>query len=62
MTRDVKHLTPSMPMHQALELFRTERISGAPVVSDDVLCGVVSLEDLIRCLTSNDLNALVRRI
>jgi CBS domain-containing protein/anti-sigma regulatory factor (Ser/Thr protein kinase) len=59
MTRDVKHLTPSMPMHQALELFRTERISGAPVVLNDVLCGVVSLEDLIRCLTSNDLNALV---
>lgn len=60
MTRDVKCLTPEMQMHEALELFRTERISGAPVVSDGVLCGVVSLEDLIRCLTNNDLDSLVK--
>jgi len=60
MTRNVKSLSPDMPMHEALELFRTERISGAPVVCDDILCGVISLEDLIRCLTNNDLNALVK--
>lgn len=60
MTRDVKCLEPDMPMHQALELFRLERISGAPVVCGDILCGVVSLEDLIRCLTNNDTDALVK--
>uniref|UniRef100_A0A7C4KJW4 CBS domain-containing protein n=1 Tax=Anaerolinea thermolimosa TaxID=229919 RepID=A0A7C4KJW4_9CHLR len=60
MTREVKCLAPDMKMHQALELFRTERISGAPVVADGVLCGVVSLEDLIRCLTNNDLDAQVK--
>jgi CBS domain-containing protein/anti-sigma regulatory factor (Ser/Thr protein kinase) len=60
MTKDVKCLSPDMPMHQALELFRLEKISGAPVTCGDILCGVVSLEDLIRCLTNNDLDALVR--
>ncbi len=60
MTREVKCLEPEMPMLQALDLFRTERISGAPVVCGDILCGVVSLEDLIRYLTSNNQDALVR--
>lgn len=61
MTRNVKCLDPSMPMHQALDLFRGERISGAPVTSQGVLVGVVSLEDLIRCLTNNDQDALVAK-
>jgi CBS domain-containing protein/anti-sigma regulatory factor (Ser/Thr protein kinase) len=59
MTREVKCLEPTMKMDQALELFRTEKISGAPVVYKDILCGVISLEDLIRCLTNHDENALV---
>ncbi len=60
MTRNVKCLEPDMQMSQALEMFRSERISGAPVVCGDILCGIVSLEDLIRCLTNYDLDALVR--
>lgn len=59
MTREVKCLTTDMTMSGALELFRQERISGAPVVCDGILCGVVSLEDLIRCLTNQDQNNIV---
>ncbi len=59
MTRELKKLAPDMQMQQALDLFRSARISGAPVVSCDTLVGVISLEDLIRCLTANDLNASV---
>jgi len=59
MTHKVKALNPDMPMSVALELFRSERISGAPVTTDGKLVGVISLEDLIRCMTANDLNALV---
>lgn len=59
MTHNVKALTPDIPMHSALELFRTERISGAPVTDKGILVGVISLEDLIRCMTANDLNSLV---
>jgi CBS domain-containing protein/anti-sigma regulatory factor (Ser/Thr protein kinase) len=59
MTREIKVLSPDMPMQTALDLFRGERISGAPVACDGVLCGVISLEDLIRSMTANDLNAPV---
>lgn len=59
MTHEVKALTPDMAMRSALELFRLEKISGAPVTLDGILCGVLSLEDLIRCMTANDLDAIV---
>jgi anti-sigma regulatory factor (Ser/Thr protein kinase)/predicted transcriptional regulator len=48
-----------MRMSEALELFRTARISGAPVVENGKLVGVISLEDLIRCLTTGNLDATV---
>lgn len=56
MTALVKALTPDMPMTEALELFRVERISGAPVTCNGIICGVVSLEDMIRCMTENALD------
>ncbi|MEJ5313350.1 MULTISPECIES: CBS domain-containing protein [Anaerolinea] len=59
MSRDVQCLHPDMLMHDALELFRTKRISGAPVTCDSSLCGVVSMEDLIRCLLKQDLDARI---
>lgn len=59
MTGNVKALTPEMPMAEALEMFRSAKISGAPVVSNERLVGVISLEDLIRCLTRGDLDAHV---
>jgi CBS domain-containing protein/anti-sigma regulatory factor (Ser/Thr protein kinase) len=59
MTGDLKALSPDMTMLEALEMFRSARISGAPVVQDGKLLGVISLEDLIRCLTIGDLEATV---
>lgn len=59
MTSAVKFLAPDMPMTSALDLFRSSKISGAPVVSDKRVVGVLSLEDLIRCLTSGELDARV---
>lgn len=59
MTRELISLSPDIPMSEALEMFRAARISGAPVVKDDKLVGVISLEDLIRCLTSGDLDSTV---
>lgn len=59
MTGDVKSLSPDMPMSVALDLFRTARISGAPVISDGQVIGVVSLEDLIRYLISGNPDATV---
>lgn len=59
MTGDVKFVAPDLPMAYVLELFRRARISGAPVVSDGALVGIVSIEDLIRALVRGNLEAPV---
>lgn len=61
MTSDLITVTPETTMNEALETFRTKKISGAPVVRDDELVGIVSLEDLIHCLQDNDLPAKVSK-
>ncbi len=60
MTDNVKVVSPELPMADVLELFRQARISGAPVVANENLVGIVSLEDLIRALTRGNLEASVR--
>ena len=59
MTRDMKFVAPCQTMLEALETFREERISGAPVIVEGKLVGLISMEDLIRCLRNNDLKATV---
>jgi CBS domain-containing protein/anti-sigma regulatory factor (Ser/Thr protein kinase) len=50
MTRNFLSVSPDLAMEQVLDLFRQVRISGAPVVSEGELVGILSIEDLIRCL------------
>jgi CBS domain-containing protein/anti-sigma regulatory factor (Ser/Thr protein kinase) len=61
MTRDVKFVTPDMHMVDLLELFRQARISGAPVLSDGKIVGIISLEDLIVSLCAMDVDAPVEK-
>jgi len=61
MATAVKTATPDMPLSQVLEILRVNRISGLPVVEDDRLVGVVSLEDIVRALQKNDLDAKTRQ-
>ena len=61
MTRNVKCLTPDEPMIELVELFRQNRISGAPIMVDGELIGIVSMEDLIRALTNLDQYAPVSK-
>jgi CBS domain-containing protein/anti-sigma regulatory factor (Ser/Thr protein kinase) len=60
MSSELKKLSTDMKMSDALEMMRQERISGAPVVYNDQLVGVLSMEDLIHCLCNSDLDASVR--
>ncbi len=55
MTRNVATLQADMQMEEALEIFRINRISGAPIVQDGKLLGVISIEDCIRALRAGDL-------
>jgi CBS domain-containing protein len=71
MSDRLKTVNPSMRMGDVLEILRQERISGAPVVvagnrgdglsppGPNALVGVISLEDLIKAMTANDLQAPV---
>jgi CBS domain-containing protein/anti-sigma regulatory factor (Ser/Thr protein kinase) len=59
MTGDLKALTPEMPMSVVLDLFRSARISGAPVISNGKVIGIISLEDLIHSLANGDTDAPV---
>ncbi len=46
-------LKPYHSVQHAKELMRIKRISGIPIVDDDnVLVGIISIEDIIRCLES----------
>lgn len=57
MSADVKFVHPEAQMAVVLEMLREHHISGLPVVKDDEMIGVISLEDLIRAITAGDLAA-----
>lgn len=57
MTRDVLFISPDMTMQDVIEEFRKKQISGAPVVQNEKLVGIISMEDLIRCLSATDIQA-----
>ena len=59
MTRDVVTVRPETPMSRLREVFREKRISGAPVVEDDRLVGIISLEDFIEWLYAREENSVV---
>jgi CBS domain-containing protein/anti-sigma regulatory factor (Ser/Thr protein kinase) len=61
MAHNIKTVLPEMRMGDVLELFRLARISGAPVQKDGKLLGVISIEDLIRCLIKSDVDATVEK-
>lgn len=60
MTSNLTTFSSETKMQEVLEVFRLKRISGAPIISSQGdLIGLISMEDLIRCLTDADLNAKV---
>lgn len=60
MTSDLVCFSPNDSMHEVLEAFRQKRISGAPIISSNgELIGIISMEDLIRCLVVSDLEAKI---
>jgi CBS domain-containing protein/anti-sigma regulatory factor (Ser/Thr protein kinase) len=60
-THNLISVSPHETMIQVVELFRHKRISGAPVIDDDHLVGIISMEDLIRCLLKSDTNSEVKK-
>lgn len=50
MTTNVATVSPDTTMVELMELLRVRRIGGVPVLEDNCLVGIVSLEDLIKAL------------
>lgn len=61
MTPNPATLSPDATMQQLKELMRERRISGAPIVEQDKLVGVVSIEDLIHAMEQGELGQPIRK-
>ena len=59
MTKEVITVTSSTLMSELKETLRLNRISGAPVLRDEQLVGIISIEDLIKTLEACKVNATV---
>lgn len=55
MTPDPQRVSPQARMSEVVELFRSLRISGAPVCEGEKLVGIISIEDVIHCLINGQL-------
>ncbi len=69
MSHPVITVRPNMPIHDALELFKRERIRRAPVIKDGKLVGIISKTDLLNASPSQattlsvwELNYLLSKI
>ncbi len=61
MSREVQSVGPDLLMREVLNLLRTKHISGMPVTAGSNLIGVISLEDMMRCLQDQALDAPVKK-
>lgn len=59
MTRDVITVNPRDLMSALRETLRDKRISGVPVVENEQLVGMVSIEDFIKCLAEDKMSSTV---
>jgi CBS domain-containing protein/anti-sigma regulatory factor (Ser/Thr protein kinase) len=59
MQRDLITVSPETSILELKEILRVNRISGAPVLQDGRLAGIVSIEDLIKALEKGELAARV---
>jgi len=54
MTSNIITVSPQTPMSQLRNILREKRISGTPVVDQDKLVGIISIEDFIRWLAEHE--------
>jgi len=50
MKKDVVRVSPETSMTELKEVLRVNRISGVPVLDENQLVGIISIEDLIKAL------------
>ncbi len=55
MSRNIQTVNPLMPVCALRDVLQKNRISGVPVVNDDKLVGIISIEDFIKCMEQGKL-------
>ena len=60
MATDIITVDQDSRMSDLRNLLREKRISGVPVVNDDRLVGLVSIEDFIKCLSDGNMDCTVQ--
>ena len=60
MVTDVITVSPDDPMSDLQERLRDKRISGLPVVKNDKLIGLISIEDFIRCILNGEIDSQIQ--
>jgi CBS domain-containing protein/anti-sigma regulatory factor (Ser/Thr protein kinase) len=59
MTKDVVTVTPEVTMSEFREILRDHLISGAPVLDQGELVGIISVEDLLKCAVAGEMDVRV---
>ncbi|NQT24886.1 CBS domain-containing protein [candidate division KSB1 bacterium] len=59
MNRTVVAVSPKTTINELREIFRDNRISGTPVEDKGKLIGIISIEDVINCLSEGEMDAIV---
>ena len=59
MSRNIETVDSTMPVCSLRDVLYKKRISGVPVVNDEKLVGVISIEDFIKCLEQGEMNASI---
>lgn len=60
MIRNLITVTPDNLMSELRVLLRDQRISGVPVVEQNKLVGIVSIEDYIKCLAEDEVDSPIK--
>ena len=63
MTKEIITLHPDNTMQEVLDCMRENRISGIPIIDKEEHCliGMISTEDLIKCLSNQDIQAKLHK-
>jgi len=59
MTRDMITVSPENSIVDLRTILRDRRISGTPVIENERLVGIISIEDLIKCLARGETNCTI---
>lgn len=62
MSKDIETISSTMQVGSLRDILYNKRISGVPVLNDDKLVGIISLEDFMKWLEQGKMDALVEDI